>query len=108
MSNPDKDLEDYLNGESDVSNTYRTTMDMEPPKSLDHAILREARNAVKKKSGFLSWLRIGESESLVPAMSFAAIAVIAFMVVMFYGPFSPSGDSSRAITGTNKKAIRNW
>ena len=46
--NNDKDLHDYLQGDSDISNNYRKSNTLEPPAHLNEKILLAAREAINE------------------------------------------------------------
>ena len=98
----DKDLEDYLKGDSEISQLYQSTLDQEPPAHLDQFILEQANAAASKtlrskaktataREGFFA--RLFKTAWLVPAASLASVAIIAVMIAVLIS--SPE-------TGTDK------
>jgi len=105
MNQEDKDLNDYLEGNSEVSELYQSTMNQEPPASLDQLIMREAKAAVAQsqraeskvtktgKDSFFS--RLFNSSWLVPTASLASFAVIAVVIaVLVSSSESNEGDDN--------------
>jgi len=99
----DKDLNQYLKGGTELSQLYQTTMNQEPPSSLDQMILRAAKSAAAKtkasktskapaetKPGFLS--RLFNVSWIVPVASLASFAVIAVMVAVLVSSPETGGD----------------
>ncbi len=84
----EKDLDEYLRGDSEISQLYQSTLNQEPPSSLDKLILSKARAAVKKtpqrvteppKASFFSNLL---NAWLVPTVSLASFAAVAVVVAV--------------------------
>ncbi len=84
----DLDLDDYLKGDSEISQLYQSTQDQEPPSRLDDLILSKAKAAVSKtshklasesKAGFFTTLL---NNWLVPTASLASFAVVAVVVAV--------------------------
>lgn len=105
MNQQDKDLNDYLEGNSEVSELYQSTMNQEPPASLDQLIMREAKAAVarsqgaeskaRNKDGFFS--RLFNSSWLVPTASLASFAVIAVVIAVLVSSSESNEDDDNIV-----------
>jgi len=76
----DEQLAAFLEGESSISDAYRSASDIEPPVSLDRAILHEARAAVKTESG--NWLAVELRFWRHWARPITAVAMMGFCVAL--------------------------
>ncbi len=86
--NRDQELEEYLQGDSELSKRYQQGKELQPPASLDRAILAAAKAAVAdergKRKGWLA--RFLDSDWLTPVSSFAMITLMAIAVYMLIVP----------------------
>ena len=95
----DKELEEYLKGDSKLSQLYRVSQDANPPQTLDRSILRAAHKAVQKKS-FWSFFQFSQPGALVPATGFAVLALVTFSVLILYKPATPDTTANRSAPNT--------
>ncbi|VAW78597.1 hypothetical protein MNBD_GAMMA12-3161 [hydrothermal vent metagenome] len=95
----DLDLDDYLKGDSEISQLYQSTQDQQPPSRLDDLILGKAKAAVSKvshklakepKIGFFTTLL---NNWLVPTVSLASFAVVAVTVAVLISSPETGTDS---------------
>jgi hypothetical protein len=76
VSNGEKQLEEYLDGNSELSRRYSKLGEVQPPAELDRAILAEAEQAVK-----VHWLAAGPRRWMMP-VSVAATLMICVSLVL--------------------------
>ncbi len=75
----DKDYEKYLDGESRVSRSYARLKELEPPETLDRAILDQARREAGKANG--NW-RASRWNRWLSSFSIAAVVTLALALVL--------------------------
>ncbi len=79
MSAGDREIEDYLSGDSEISRRYRSVVREEPPEDLDRAILARARSAAVQPSAADRFRRLS-IRRFVP-LALAATVVLTFAIV---------------------------
>ncbi len=98
----DRDLEDYLKGDSELSRLYHQDDDLMPPASLDRSIVAAAKAAVGAKQRRGGWLaRLFDGDWLTPVSSFAMITLMAIAIYMLIvpdstGPLAPDSAAKKA------------
>lgn len=83
MSSPqdDKDLDDYLRGESELSRRYRALSQEEPPAALDRLILEQARARNAGDTSNVAPLRRGGAKRWAVPFGLAATMLLSFAIL---------------------------
>ena len=98
----DRQFEEYLQGDSPLSRLYRQLDSADVPASLDHAILKEARRAVRRSRW--SWLNpFAASSWLVPAGVFASAGLAIGLAVFVM--YTPAPEDGAVNTSPGKRAV---
>ena len=75
----DKDFEKYLDGDSRVSRSYAHLKELQPPETLDRAILDQARREASKANG--NW-RTSRWNRWLSSLSIAAVVTLTLALVL--------------------------
>lgn len=79
----DNDFEEFLAGQSDLTESYRKLGSVEPPADLDARILAEARRAASPRRRFRPWRR-------KPVYALAAVLVLGLSAVVSWNALQPN------------------